>query len=110
MVGEPSAEVRAQIAYREGNAYSGKMWWSEALASYREAIRLDSRYREDPRLINNMIGALMSSSFHPKGARFLRDEIGPPAVPLLEAATQKAESTTTRKRAAELLRSMRDRR
>jgi serine/threonine-protein kinase len=109
-VGEPSAEVRAQIAYRQGNTYCGKMWWSEALASYREAIRLDSRYREDPRLINNMIGALMSTSFHPEGARFLRDEIGPPAVPLLEAATQKAESTTTRKRAADLLRSMRDRR
>jgi serine/threonine-protein kinase len=108
--GEPSPEVRAQSAYREGNAYCGKMWWSEALASYREAIRLDSRYREDPRLINNMIGALMSSSFHPKGAQFLRDEIGPPAVPLLEAATRRAESTTTRKRAAELLRSMRSER
>jgi hypothetical protein len=85
------------------------MWWSEALASYREAIRLDPRYREDPRLINNMIGALMSSSFHNKGARFLRDEIGAPAVPLLEKASREAESTTTRKHAAALLLSMRRR-
>jgi len=101
------APSNAELAYREGNAFSANMWWSEALASYREAIRLDSHYREDPRLINNMIGALMSSSFHNKGARFLRDEIGAPAIPLLEAASRKAESTTTRKRAAELLRSMR---
>ena len=83
------------------------MWWSEALASYRDAIRFDSQYREDPRLINNMIGALMSSSFHHKGARFLRDEIGAPAVPLLDDASREAESTTTRKRAAALLLSMR---
>jgi hypothetical protein len=48
----------------------------------------------------------MSSSFHHKGARFLRDEIGAPAVPLLEAASREAESATTRKRAAALLRSM----
>src|SRR4029079_31341 len=109
-IGDPrrhkQAPSNAELAYQEGNAFSGKMWWSEALASYREAIRLDSRYREDPRLINNMIGALMSSSFHNKGARFLRDEIGPPAVPLLEAAAQRAESATTRKHAAEVLRSM----
>lgn len=97
----------AQRAYREGNAFCRKMWWSEALASYREAIRLDPHYREDPRLINNMIGALMSSSFQRKGARFLRDEIGAPAIPLLEEASRKAESTTTRKRAAALLLSMR---
>ena len=83
------------------------MWWSEALVSYRDAIRLDGQYREDPRLINNMIGALMSTSFHNKGARFLRDEIGAPAVPLLEDASREAESTTTRKRAAALLLSMR---
>jgi serine/threonine-protein kinase len=101
------APSNAELAYLEGNAFSGKMWWSEALASYRDAIRLDSDYREDPRLINNMIGALMSSSFHHKGARFLRDEIGAPAVPLLENASREAESTTTRKRAAALLLSMR---
>jgi tRNA A-37 threonylcarbamoyl transferase component Bud32 len=101
------APANAERAYREGNALCRKMWWSEALASYREAIRLDSHYREDPRLINNMIGALMSNSFQHKGARFLRDEIGPPAVPLLEEASRKADSTTTRKRAAALLLSMR---
>jgi eukaryotic-like serine/threonine-protein kinase len=101
---EPS---NAELAYLEGNAFSGQMWWSEALSSYRDAIRLDSRYREDPRLINNMIGALMSSSFHHKGGRFLRDEIGAPAVPLLDDASREAESTTTRKRAAALLLSMR---
>jgi eukaryotic-like serine/threonine-protein kinase len=101
------APSNAELAYLEGNAFSRKMWWSEALASYRDAIRLDSQYREDPRLINNMIGALMSSSFHHNGARFLRDEIGAPAVPLLEDASREAESTTTRKRAAALLLSMR---
>ena len=97
----------AELAYLEGNAHADKMWWSEALSSYRDAIRLDSRYREDPRLINDMIGSLMSESFHDKGVRFLRDEIGAPAVPLLEQATQKAASTMTRKRAATLLRTMR---
>jgi len=101
------APSNAELAYLEGNAFSGKMWWSEALASYRDAIRLDSHYREDTRLINNMIGALMSSSFHSKGARFLRDEICAPAVPLLEGASREAESTKTRKRAAALLLSMR---
>ena len=101
------APSNAELAYLEGNAFSGKMWWSEALVSYRDAIRLDGQYREDPRLINNMIGALMSTSFHNKGARFLRDEIGAPAVPLLEDASREAESTTTRKRAAALLLSMR---
>jgi eukaryotic-like serine/threonine-protein kinase len=101
------APSNAELAYLEGNAFSGQMWWSEALASYRDAIRLNSQYREDPRLINNMIGALMSSSFHHKGARFLRDEIGAPAVPLLDGASREAESTTTRRRAAELLLSMR---
>jgi serine/threonine-protein kinase len=101
------APSNAGLAYLEGNAFSGKMWWSEALASYRDAIRLDSRYREDRRLINNMIGSLMSSSFHDKAARFLRDDIGAPAVPLLEDASRAAESTTTRQRAAALLLSVR---
>jgi len=101
------APSNAELAYLEGNAFCGQMWWSEALASYRDAIRLDSQYREDRRLINNMIGALMSSSFHDKGARFLRDEIGAPAVPLLDDASREAESTATRKRAAALLLSMR---
>jgi hypothetical protein len=57
--------------------------------------------------MNNMIGSLMSSSFHDQAARFLRDEIGAPAVALLEDASRAAESTTTRQRAAALLLSMR---
>ena len=104
---QPGDVRAAALAYRQGNAFCRQMWWSEALASYREAIRLDSHFREDPRLIDNMISALMSSSFHAKGARFLRDEIGAPAVPRLESASREAESTTTRQRAAALLHSMR---
>ncbi|HEX7703902.1 MAG TPA: protein kinase, partial [Kofleriaceae bacterium] len=41
----------AQLAFLDGKIYFAKLWWSDGVKAFRDAIRLDPAYRTDPELL-----------------------------------------------------------
>ncbi|WP_257452317.1 serine/threonine-protein kinase [Archangium lipolyticum] len=103
------AKLRAQYPasayapYLEGHVNFDNLRWMDGLASYGAAIRNDSAYRSDPKLIRNVIRCLVSDRFHAKCGEFLVREVGAPAAPFLEEAARSASYANVQSRAARLL-------
>jgi hypothetical protein len=95
----------AELRVRLGHGYAARSWWKESLEAYRAAVRLEPAYRADPALIENTIRGLVSPSHGGRAARFLRDEIGAPAIPFLEKA-RRSKSLNTQRHAERLLRQL----
>ena len=75
------------IPYLTGKLYLQKQRYAEGVASLRTATHLFSGFREDPELIQLVVDAFLATPTRNGDlARFLHDEIGKPAVPLLQAA------------------------
>lgn len=92
----------ADIAYHLGNLYFDRPWPPEALRAYRDAIRLDARYRADPTLLRNTIRALSSHSARGLAFSILERDIGAPAQPLLAETARTHGNKHVRARAARL--------
>jgi hypothetical protein len=80
-----------------------KRWWADGFDAYRDAVAGHPAYRDDPVLIRNAIRNLSSPSQAHRGEKFLRNEIGAPAIPLLQEAAEHAQSKRVRENAARLL-------
>jgi serine/threonine-protein kinase len=76
--------ANAYLPFVIGNLYFDRLVWKKGFEAYRDAIALDPAYRRDPRVIANAIRSLASRSQAWRGVRFLEQEIGAPAIPLLE--------------------------
>jgi eukaryotic-like serine/threonine-protein kinase len=95
----------AALAYTAGRIYFAKLYWTEGLRSFRDAIQLDPSYRSDPELIKTVLrGFITTPGYHDDLARFLRDDIGGAAEPLLEETARDHPSAAIRSRAAGELR------
>lgn len=92
----------ATIAYRLANLYYDRPWPPKALRAYRDAMRLDPRYRSDPTLLANTIRALSSHSARGLAFQLLERDIGAPALPLLEETAASHGNKQVRARAARL--------
>jgi serine/threonine-protein kinase len=95
------------VHYLLGHVYMQKRWWSDGFDAYRDAVAGHPAYRDDRVLIRNAIRNLSSPSQAYRGERFLSNEIGAPAIPLLEDAAEHAQSKRVRENAARLLDKMR---
>jgi serine/threonine protein kinase len=97
--------ANAQLAYTAGRLYFAKLFWSDGLKSFRDAIRADPGLRTDPELIKTVLrGFLVTPSVNDEIASFLRDDIGPAARPFLEEAAHDHPNPDIRRRAAAELR------
>ncbi len=98
----------AQLAFQAGRVYFAKLYWTDGLASFRDAIRLDPSYRSDPELIKTALrGFITTPGVERDLETFLREDIGEPAVPYLEETARDHPNPTIRARAANELRRFR---
>ena len=90
----------AELPYLAGKLYFGKLWWTDGLKSFRDAVRLDPRYKTDPELIKLVLkGFITTPSYNDELASFLRNEIGQPAVEYLEETSRDHPNAAIRSRA-----------
>ena len=96
----------AEIPYLAGKLYFAKLWWTDGLKNFRDAVRLEPRYKTDPELIKTLLkGFITTPSYNDELAAFLRNEIGAPATQYLEETARDHPNATIRARAkAELVR------
>ncbi|CAN5908941.1 hypothetical protein BH11MYX3_BH11MYX3_35760 [soil metagenome] len=90
----------AEIPYMAGKLYFGKLWWTDGLKNFRDAVRLDPRYKTDPELIKMVLkGFITTPSYNDELAGFLHNEIGAPAVEYLEETSRDHPNAAIRSRA-----------
>ncbi|HEY1555245.1 MAG TPA: serine/threonine-protein kinase [Kofleriaceae bacterium] len=97
----------AATAYDDGRMYFAKMWWADGIKSFRDAIRLDPTYREDPELLHAAVrGFVTTPSYDERLAEFLV-YLGTPVAPLLDETAHTHPNPEIRARAAALRRRIR---
>ena len=93
----------AYMPYLLGNLYFERMWWTDGLESYHDAIRLNRAYRSRAILIRNAIRALSSAKTVGHARGLLVRDVGAAAAPYLRAAARTDPSAVVRARSAALL-------
>jgi hypothetical protein len=91
----------ADLPYHAGKLYFSKLWWTDGLKSFRDAIRLEPTYRTDPELIKTVLkGFITTPTYNEELASFLREDIGEPSKMFLEETARDHPNATKRARAA----------
>jgi serine/threonine-protein kinase len=91
----------ADVALLLGHAYFHKLWRTDGLREYDDALALRPSLRHDARLVRNTVSALDGATF--KLARsVIRKRLGVAALPDVKRAARDARSPKTQKRAARL--------
>ena len=82
-----------------GKANFGRLYWSDGIDDFRDAIRLDKSYRDDPELLKAVLkGFITTPDSDDRIVAFMR-EIGPPLRPYLEETAEKHPNKQKRARA-----------
>jgi serine/threonine-protein kinase len=90
----------APLAYLTGRTYFQKLYWTDGIANFRDAIQLDPSYRSDPELIKTALrGFITTPGVEAQLESFLREDIGEPAIPYLEETARDHPNPTIRARA-----------
>ena len=92
----------AEVALLLGHAYSRKLWRSDALREYGEAIKLQPSLRNDRVLQRNAIAALDDPTFKAASA-FIRARLGSAAAVELRRTSHQSKSPKVQARAARLV-------
>ena len=93
-----------RFAYEAGKLYFAKLWWTDGVKMFREAVRIDARMKTDPELIKIVLkGFITTPSYNGELASFLRQDIGAPAAPYLEETARDHPNASVRARAAKEL-------
>ena len=91
----------AQLAFLGGKIYFAKLWWTDGIKSFRDAIRLDPGYRSDPELIKIAVrGFVTTPDTNAQLADFLFDDVGAMAKPALEEVARMRQSAAINARLA----------
>jgi len=90
----------ADYAYLLGNLFFDKKYHNAGVDRYAQAIELEPRYREDERLIRDLIDSLTGTRLQDKVRPLLVEVIGKPALPYLREAANNHENLKVRLRAA----------
>lgn len=96
--------ANADLPYHAGKLYFSKLWWTDGLKSFRDAIRLEPTYRTDPELIKTVLkGFITTPTYNEELSSFLRDDIGDPAKEFLEVTSREHPNAQKRARAVQEL-------
>jgi tetratricopeptide (TPR) repeat protein len=90
----------AQLAYLAGKIYFAKLWWTDGVKAFRDAIRLDPAYRTDPELVKIVIRGFITTPDADSRIEELIRELGDAAKPALEETAKSHPNATIRSRAA----------
>ncbi len=89
----------AELAFLSGKANFGRLWWTDGVADFRDAIRLDDSYKENTDLLKTVLkGFITTPDVDDRIVGFMR-EVGPPFRPLLEETAEKHPKKAIRARA-----------
>jgi hypothetical protein len=90
----------AQLAYLDGKIYFAKLWWTDGVKAFRDAIRLDPAYRTDPELVKIVIRGFITTPDADSRIEELIQDLGDAAKPALEETAKSHPNATIRSRAA----------
>jgi eukaryotic-like serine/threonine-protein kinase len=95
----------APLAAEVGQLYFNKLWWTDGIKNFRDAIRLDPSLRSDPDIIKTVLkGFITTPDVDDRLEGFLREDLGDAARPYLEETAKSHPNKQTRARAAAELR------
>jgi serine/threonine-protein kinase len=94
---------RAALPLLAGRLYFSKMWWTDGVAAYRDAIKLDPQLKSDPVILETVIKGFITTPTYDGRLGQLLLEIGAPAAPGLEDIAQHHANPSKRTRAAAML-------
>ena len=98
----------ADLAFLAGRLYFAKLYWTDGIHQFRDAIRLDPRYRSDPELIKTALrGFITTPDTDDRLEEFLRVDIGEAARPYLEETAREHPNAVIRSRASSELKRLR---
>ena len=97
----------AELPYLLGQLYFARLWVGDGLKAFRRALAIDPQLRENPFLIRATVSGLANDSDHRQVAKFLSQEVGPPAAPYLEEVLYSDARGAVKERAESILRSLR---
>ena len=90
----------AELPYMAGKLYFAKLWWTDGLKQFRDAVRIEPKFKTDPELIKIILkGFITTPSYNDELAQFLRTEIGPAAAQYLEETARDHPNASIRARA-----------
>ncbi len=91
----------AQVPLLLGRVYFAKLYWTDGIKNFRDAIRLDPSLRNDPELIKAALrGFITTPSVERDLETFLREDVGDAAIPYLEETAKDHPNPTIRSRAS----------
>jgi eukaryotic-like serine/threonine-protein kinase len=97
----------AQLAFLDGKIYFAKLWWSDGVKAFRDAIRLDPAYRTDPELLKiTLRGFITTPDTDPRIEEFVRQDLGDAAEPGLSETVKSHPNATIRSRASNELKKL----
>jgi len=95
----------AALAVAAGKLYFNKLWWTDGIKSFRDAVRIDPSLKSDADLIKTVLrGFNTTPDVDDRIESFLREDIGEPARPYLEETAKSHPNRQIRARAAAELR------
>ncbi len=92
------------IPYKLGRLFFSKLWWSEGLKAYREALERAPALRKQRALILDVISSLNSRKTSRAAGELLVKKIGRSSLPYLKNAAKRHKSKRVRQKAAGLIR------
>jgi hypothetical protein len=94
----------AQLALGLGRAYFGKLWWSEGVKNFSDAIKLDPEVKSDPEMLKAVLkGFLTTPDIDDRIADFMLD-LGDPMKAYLQETADTHPNKAQRARATAMLR------
>lgn len=93
----------AELPYLLADLYFDRGWWSDGLAKYREAIRMNKAFRMRASVTRNAIKALADDRTYPRARALLAKDVGRVAAARLRKAAKTDPSKVIRKRAGSVL-------
>jgi hypothetical protein len=98
----------AQLAAAAGKLYFDKLWFSDGVKQFRDALRLDPSLRQDADIIKTALrGFITTPDVDDRIEAFLREDIGAAAKPYLEETAKTHPNKQIRARAQAELRRFR---
>jgi serine/threonine-protein kinase len=95
---------RANLAYAAGKLYFAKMWFTDGIKSFRDAIKLEPSLRNDPELVKAVVrGFIMTPDYDERLGAFLL-ELGDAAQQALDETARSHPNPQVRARATAQLR------
>ena len=102
-----SAPDNAHFALMLGRAYFAKLWWSEGVKNFRDAVRLDPELKSDPEMLKTLLkGFLTTPDVDDRIADFMV-ELGDPMKAYLQETAETHPNKQLRARAKAELRNYR---